>query len=79
MIIPNFEALPNPEPEGIDWSNGLKGILSWTYHIMNDTIVITYHGFTFSLWGVFIVVILFSFLGYVLGKLLNPFSGDEKE
>ena len=43
MFIPDFEAIPEPEPEGIDWSIGLKGLFQWTYHIMHDVCVITYN------------------------------------
>lgn len=78
MILPKFEAIPTPPDEGIDYSNELKGLLSWCYHIMHDTLSITWHGFTFNMWDIFVCVIIFSFLGYIVGKLLNPWSHDDE-
>lgn len=35
-------------------------------------------GYTFSLRGVFITSIMLTVVGFIIGKLINPWSGDEE-
>lgn len=54
-------------------------IFIWIYHIMHDTCVLSFGGFTFNLWDVSVTVIILSLLGWMLGKFLNPWGHDNYE
>lgn len=52
-------------------------LMNWIWDSMGN-MIFSIGGFSFSLRGVFIVSILFTLLGYLIGKVLNPWSGDEE-
>lgn len=72
--IPPITDVPNPNP-----TTDLGYIFLWIYHCMHDICSITYAGFTFNLWDVSIIVIIFSLLGWMLGKFINPWGHDHDD
>ena len=70
-----FQAEPSPEPSGTP----IGQLFTTLYHFMRYDMVYTAFGYSFSLWDVFVWSIVLSLLGYVLGKLLNPWGHDHEE
>lgn len=68
-----FFSTPTPEPVT---ETGFTDLMYYLADLMENTLVCTFAGYTFSLMDVFKVSIVLAILGWVLGKLINPWGHE---
>lgn len=70
-----FSAQPSPNPSG----SPISTLFYYCYYYLHDCCVVNAFGYNFNLWDVFVWAIVLSLLGYVLGKLLNPWGHEHND